>query len=245
MEILQPKSKASVRSSLLNKSITKITKRINSSQKKEIKLKIEFSPASHFLRRSNNNTPTFQFSQLPRFDTQLDNSVKCNLHLGISAFRFTKTKHLNTSKNFKSAIQINKNMKPFSPIEKVENLRLSSMKFEARRSLNKLANSVIIHMKKKNSEHKYVEKIRKLSFRQKQSVFHIQEFPMIQKGWVLICICAGMNKIFKEKIKIRKIYKKKIKLLGKIFSLISRCIGKIIRRLKLFRNKTAINVTTI
>lgn len=245
MEISKQKNKADIRNLLLDKSIAKITKRVSSSYIHGINSKSSLSPVHKFLRRSNNNTPTFRFSQLPRFDTQPDSKAKCIFHLGIPASRVILKKHLDTPKNFKSAIQINKNMKPFSPAQKVVNLRLSNMKFKARRSVNRLAKSAIFNMKKEIKEIKYIEKFRKLSLRQKQSVFYIQEFPMIQKGWSILCICAGMNKIFREKIKKYKVSKGKVKLFTKVLLITSKFIGKLTRGLKLYKRNLALAVNII
>lgn len=117
-------------------------------------------------------------------------------------------------------------MKAHSPVQKLEKIKIISIKNETRRNITKIARSTILNLKKKTYKEKIEEKFKKFDMRIRKNVFYIKEISLIKKPWILLFIVAGVGKVWKVTLNRRRVFKERVNKLGRAFYLYAKSIGK-------------------
>ncbi|OMJ85275.1 hypothetical protein SteCoe_13435 [Stentor coeruleus] len=156
---------------------------------------------------------------------------------------FEKFKHMSSyfksrkPKVLNSVIDANKDMRPHTPEGRIEKTKKKIAARDAKHSAIIITKSSIIQMKKDIFQFKLQEKFKKLSFRQEKN--------RVSKNfiaWISTIVGLSMPLIIKQKIKSKKLKKKRASFLLKQFSILSLFIGKILHKLGYIKKRMAIKV---
>ncbi|OMJ76664.1 hypothetical protein SteCoe_23911 [Stentor coeruleus] len=171
------------------------------------------------------DSPTFTISRGDRFEMTI----------------FEKFKYMSgyfkslQPKPTKSAIRLNKDMRPFTPKEQKERSRIRFEFQEAKSIEVRKTKSILIKRKKNFKEFKLEEKFKKLFFRQQHP-----EVLKVFMTWFSLFTLYALPLIIKTSIHKKKIHKTRVAYLLKQFSILALFIGKILNNLQFIKKRRAL-----
>lgn len=231
--IKSPQLQTGSQSPKLNFIISELKRRVRSSSNKStISIKVnrirvqtqteeKIGPGS-YLTRSSEKPEVHQFSTIPRLKTPMTHTL-----LNIESL------YGNGSKESKSKQIILKNKTLASDSKIVSMKRQSYFDFEKNREEAIKEKKKIIDLKNKETK--------KEKFKRKVHLFELRMMKMqivdVQKAWVIFFIVSTIGNRMRVKAKVKKVLKSRWEVLLRRFVVISKCLARIILRLKNIRKR--------
>jgi hypothetical protein len=156
-------------------------------------------------RQLNSCTPGFTFSKIARFDSNIFDKFKRSFYLDLSPlFQSNISKSRDA---LKEKLKSNKNMKPFSPVEKLIRLRKSSMNYKTHRESIKEKKVSIFNQQKEEKAKKLLEKFRRFEIRYNKSVSYTKDSISAKRAWLVLLSGISFSFISQQTISLKKMMK--------------------------------------
>lgn len=181
---------------------------------------------------SHSPSPSFEFNRTPRFSNS-----------EVSATILFKKLSDDYKEKINTRIEKNKEIAILSVSEKKKIAQKVSAKNEIRGKITRITKSLIMKEIKSKKDFLLKEKFQKFEYRMNIEVFYIKIVLQVRKSWVILNSVFSVATIVKKLVKNRKNLRQRSLKILILLKQISKCVGKIVIKLRRKRYLKSIRVS--